>query len=116
MRWLWVLALAALPLQACGSANDGAVWSSRAVQQELTLSRIPDAQRVVSSHQLELQLADETLNNEQARFTSALQECPGQRRPLAISPSDKVRDAIRVRVGNDPQRLQRAADQAIADW
>jgi hypothetical protein len=114
MRWL--LAALVLGTAGCGPSADGALWSARAIQQELVLSRLSDAQRLAAAHGAEVQLVDAILNQEESRLRGALHICPAERRPMAISPADKLRDSLRIRVADDSARLQKVADLALADW
>src|SRR5215468_2123275 len=105
-----------LGMAGCGPSEEGALWSARAIQQELVLSRLSDAQRLAAAHGAEVQMVDAILNQEESRLRGALQNCPAERQPIAISPADKLRDSLRIRVADDPARLQKVADLALADW
>jgi hypothetical protein len=110
------LIAAAACLSGCSPAGDSALWSARAVQQELVLSRLTDAQRAEQAHALELQVADAEIQKQDQALRDGLQDCPGPRTPLAISEADTLRDSLRSRVGDDAARLQKIADLALADW
>src|SRR5438093_8868971 len=114
-----VLGAVWLLLTGCAAPlSDGGVWSRQGLQQELAISRLSEQQRAATAHEFELQVADAALDAEQARLQAALQQCPAPRplRPLDVSPADRLRDTIRVRIGDDNARRQRVAQQALADW
>ncbi len=102
------LVLVAAPMMLAGCAacaappSDGGLWSRQALQEELTLSRIPDSQRAQTAKAFELQLADEDLNAEQAR----IQQCQ--------SGTTAVPESINIRIANDPARLMRLGQLALA--
>jgi hypothetical protein len=78
--------------------------------------RLTDAEHRAQAQQFELGLADEALTAEAKRLDAALQICPGPRQPLTASPSNALRDGIRVRAQGDPVRLEQVAHVALADW
>ena len=107
-----VLAAASMMLAGCAAPqSDGGLWARQGLQQELVLSRLTDAQRAATAHDFELLLADQALNQEQARIEAALEQCPRQQQPA----SDQTRDSIRGRIADDPARQARLAQQAQAD-
>jgi hypothetical protein len=62
-------------------------------------------------------LANESLAAERARVEAALQDCSGgARQPWQLSAGDRVRDAIRLRLGDDLQAQAGVAQVALADW
>jgi hypothetical protein len=100
-----------------GPHSTGALWAQQNVENELVNGRLTDAERAARMHGYELALADEALGAERARIGLALQDCPGAaRQTLEISMGDRVRDAIRMRIGDDPQRQAAVAQVALADW
>jgi hypothetical protein len=51
------------------------------------------------------------------RIETGLQECPGgTRQPLGVSSGDRPRDTVRMRIADDPARLETLAQLALADW
>ena len=113
---LW-FALPALLLVGCaGPHSTGALWAQQNLEREAALFRSTDAERAAGAQAYELSLADEALASERVRVQAALQDCPGERRPMALSEGDKVRDAIRLRAMDDPARLANVAQLALSDW
>jgi hypothetical protein len=112
------VALACLLVSGCvGSHSSGGLWALQNVEQEAVLSRTSDAQRAAQAHAFELQLADEALAAERARIEAAVKDCPGTtRQALTLSPGDRMRDAVRLRVQDDQPRLAALAQVALADW
>jgi len=107
-----VLVAASMMLASCAAPqSDGGLWARQGLQQELVLSRLTDAQRAAAAHEFELLLADQALNQEQARIEAALEQCPRQQQPA----SDQTRDSIRGRIADDSARQARLAQQAQAD-
>jgi hypothetical protein len=116
MRLTLVLACA-LVVGCLGPHSSGALWALRNLDQELESGRQTDTQRAAQAHAYELGLADEALQAERTRIAATLQDCPGvARQPLAVSAGDRVRDAIRLRVGDDVVRQAAVANVALADW
>src|SRR5438093_13391006 len=112
-----VLGAVWLLLTGCAAPlSDGGVWSRQGLQQELAISRLSEQQRAATAHEFEPQVPDAALDAEQARLQAALQQCPAPRplRPLHVSPADRLRDTIRVRIGDDNARRPRGAQQALA--
>ncbi len=112
------LALACLLLAGCaGPHSTGALWAQENLELELATGRLTDAERADRAHAYELVLADESLAAERARIDVGLQDCPGPaRQPLELSVGDRIRDSIRLRVGDDPPRQAAVAQLALADW
>jgi len=112
------LALACLILVGCaGPHSTGALWAQQNLDHELVIGRQPAAERIAHLHADELALADESLGAERARLGQVAQDCPGTtRQTLELSPGDRVRDAIRLRVGDDQPRQAAIAQLALADW
>src|SRR5919202_464778 len=112
------LALGGLLLAGCaGPHSTGALWSLQNQEREGVVFGLTDAQRAEAARADELRLADESLAAERARVTAALDDdCPGERRPLAISSGDTVRDTIRLRAQADAARRVAVAQVALADW
>ncbi|MDQ3810978.1 MAG: hypothetical protein M3336_11865, partial [Chloroflexota bacterium] len=120
MRRLGV-AVAAIVLAGCSApsadAGDGGLWAREAIRQELSLARLSDPRRAALAREVELSLADELLDREQARLAVLLADCPAaQRQSLVLSEGDRARDAARLRIADDASRRARVADQALADW
>ncbi len=112
-----LLALCGLLLVGCaGPHSTGALWAQQNLEREAALFRSTEAQRAAQAQAFELTLADEALAAERARVEQALQNCPGERRPLALSAGDRVRDTIRLRARGDSGRLLAVAQVALADW
>ncbi len=100
-----------------GPHSSGGLWAQQNLEQELVIGRQTDAERVAIAHAYELRLADESLAAERARLGQALQVCPGAaRQALQLSPGDRIRDTIRLRIGEDASRQAAVAQQALADW
>lgn len=112
------LAIACTLLTGCAAPpSDGGLWVRTGLQQELVIGRLSDAQRAAAAHDFELRLVDDALTQESRRLQQAAQDCPGSNRePLALSSSNRVRDSIRVRAGEDSVRMANIARQALADW
>ena len=111
------LALGTLLLAGCaGPHSSGGLWAQQNLEREAALFRLSDAQRAQAAATFELSLADEILASERSRVETALQDCPGERRPLALSSGDTVRDTVRVRAQADVARLTALAQIALADW
>ena len=111
------VALGCLLLVGCaGPHSTGALWAQQNLEQEAAFFRLSDAQRADQAQAFELSLADEVLRAERARVTAALQDCPGERRPLTISTGDVTRDTIRLRAQGDALRKGSVAQIALADW
>jgi hypothetical protein len=112
------VAVACLLLAGCaGPHSSGGLWALRNLEQESVLSRRSEAQRAAQARAVELVLADEAVAAEWARIDAALQDCPGDtRQALNVSPGDRVRDAARLRIQDDPTRLAAVAQVALADW
>jgi hypothetical protein len=112
------VAAACLLLTGCvGPHASGGLWALRGLEQELVLSRLTNDQRIARARAVEFALADEAETAEWARIDAALLNCPGNaRQPLAVSPGDRVRDAVRLRVQDDQTRLAAVAQVALADW
>jgi hypothetical protein len=99
-----------------GPHSTGALWAQQNLEHERTMFQLTDAQRTGAAQAFELGLADESLQTEHGRVTAELQNCPGPRQPLAVSPGDSVRDGIRVQSQGEPARLAAAARLSLADW
>jgi hypothetical protein len=100
-----------------GPHSTGALWAQQNLEQELILGRQTEAERLGKLHAYELSLADEALASERARLGTALQDCPGMaRQTLQLSPGDRTRDSIRLRIGDDALRNTAVAQVALADW
>ena len=77
-----------LSVACAGPHSTGALWAQQNLEQERTMFQLSDAQRTSVAQAFELSLADQSLQGEQARITAELQNCPGPRQPLAISPGE----------------------------
>jgi hypothetical protein len=111
------LLLVSLTSAACaGPHSTGALWAQQNLDQERAMYQLSDAQRAGIAQAFELSLADESLQAERQRITTELQNCPGPRQRLGVSPGDVVRDTVRVRSQSDPGRLMEVAQLALADW
>ena len=111
------LALCGLLLAGCaGPHSTGALWAQQNLEREAALFRSTETQRAAQAQEFELTLADEALSAERLRVEEGLQDCPGERRPFALSADDKVRDTIRLRARGDSARLTAVAQVALADW
>jgi hypothetical protein len=112
------LAIACVLLTGCAAPpSDGGLWARTGLQQELVIGRMSDNQRAAAAHEFELRLVDDALTQEARRLEQAAQACPSsERSPLGVSQSDRVRDSMRVRIRDDPERARRVASQALADW
>jgi hypothetical protein len=100
-----------------GPHSTGALWAQQNLEQELVLGRQTDAERIAQLHAYELTMADESLAAERARLGLAVQDCPGAaRQTMQLSPGDRLRDSIRLRIGDDAQRQAAVAQVALADW
>ena len=112
-----LLVLGTLLLVGCaGPHSTGGLWAQQNLEREAALFRLSDAQRAQAASAFELSLADEVLAAERSRVEAALQDCPGERRPLALSAGDALRDTVRVRAQADASRLTTLAQIALADW
>jgi len=117
MRLSSALACLLLAVGCVGPHSTGALWAQQNLERELVIGRQTEAERLGKLHAYELGLADESLAAERVRLSSALQDCPGaQRQTLQLSPGDRIRDTIRVRVGEDVPRQAAVAQLALADW
>jgi len=117
MRLLVLISCLLLLVGCAGPHSTGALWAQQNLEQELVIGRQTDAERVARIHAYELTLADESLAAERARLISAVQDCPGSaRQSLQLSPGDRLRDTIRLRIGDDAQRQVALAQVALADW
>jgi hypothetical protein len=118
MRRLGILASAWLVLAGCAAPqSDGGLWARQGLQQELALSRISESRRAAQAHAYELTLADEQIAAQGQRLQQELRDCPGANRvPLQVSPAASIRDALRLRVGEDEPRRAVLAQQALIDW
>jgi hypothetical protein len=112
------VAVACLLLAGCvGPHSSGGLWSLQNLEQELAVSRLTDEQRIARGRAVEVALADEAVAAEWARIDAALLNCPGDtRQALTVSPGDRVRDAVRLRIQDDQTRLAAVAQVALADW
>ena len=115
---LLVLISCLLVMAGCvGPHSSGALWAQQNLEQELIIGRQTEAERLGKLYAYELVLADESLASERARLSSAVQDCPGAaRRRLQLSPGDRIRDTVRVRIGEDAPRQAVVAQLALADW
>src|SRR6266851_5445152 len=96
-----------------GPHSTGALWAQQNLENELVNGRLTDAERAARMHAYELTLADEAVAAEYARLGLALQDCPGAaRQALELSAGDRIRDSIRLRVGDDPSRQVAVAQLA----
>ena len=112
-----LLGLGCLLLAGCtGPHSTGGLWAQQNLEREAALFRLTDAQRAEAATAFELSLADESLAAERSRMEAALNDCPGDRRPLTISSGDAVRDSVRLRARADTARLTAVAQIALADW
>jgi hypothetical protein len=112
-----LLGLGCLLLAGCtGPHSTGGLWAQENLEREAALFRLTDAQRAEGASAFELSVADESLAAERSRVEAALSDCPGDRRALAISSGDKVRDTVRLRAQADTARLAAVAQIALADW
>src|SRR5258708_25992662 len=85
-----------------GPHSTGALWAQQNLDQELVFGRQTEAERLATLHAYELTLADESLAAERARLGLAVQDCPGApRQTMRLSPADRLRDSIRLRIGDD---------------
>jgi hypothetical protein len=117
MRWLLPPVVAGLLVGCTGPPSDGSLWNLQAQEQERATFRLTDEQRRQQARAYELALADAMLEGERQRLEAQLQACPGPSRvPLAVSPANRTRDAIRVRIGSHAERLTEVAQLALADW
>jgi hypothetical protein len=117
MRLSVAVACLLLAAGCVGPHASGGLWSLQNLEQELALSRLSDEQRMARARAVELALADEAVAAEWARIDAALLNCPGAtRQVLAVSPGDRVRDAVRLRIQDDQTRLSAVAQVALADW
>src|SRR5438270_326383 len=92
-----LLGLGCLLLAGCsGPHSTGGLWAQENLEREAALFRLTDAQRAEGASAFELSVADESLAAERSRVEAALSDCPGDRRALAISSGDKVRDTVRL--------------------
>lgn len=112
----FLLLASGLSAACAGPHTTGALWAQQNLEQERTMFQLTDAQRAGLAQTFELGVADGMLQTEQARITAELQNCPGPRQPLAISPGDVVRDGIRAQSQSEPGRLAAVARLALADW
>jgi hypothetical protein len=111
------LILGTLLLAGCaGPHSTGGLWAQQNLEREAALFRLSEAQRAQAATGFELSLADEALTAERSRVEAALRDCPGERRPLALSSGDTVRDSVRLRAQADAPRLTALAQIAQADW
>jgi hypothetical protein len=116
---VWIgFALGGLLLVGCaGPHSSDGLWAQQNLEQEAAVFRLSDAQRADQARAFELGLADETLAADRARIAAGVTACPGStREPLAVSPGDRVRDTVRIRVQGDPVRQASLAQVALADW
>jgi hypothetical protein len=93
------------------------LWAQQNLDMELAIGRSSATERAGRTRAYELMLANESLAAERARVEAALQDCPGgARQPWQLSAGDRVRDAIRLRLGDDLQAQAGVAQVALADW
>jgi hypothetical protein len=118
MRLLYAAALAVLGLSVgCApAASSGGLWAQAALQQELALFRLTDAQRAAGARAYELSLADRQLVSERDRLDQLARACPDPSQALPISSGNRVRDGIRIQVQGDAARLATVGQLALADW
>jgi hypothetical protein len=117
MRLSLALACVLLLAGCAGPHSTGALWAQQNLEQELVVGRQPEAERVGKLRAYELALADESLTAERGRIDLALQDCPGAaRKPLELSAGDRLRDTIRLRIGDDATRQADLALVALSDW
>jgi hypothetical protein len=110
----WMLVGTLLVLVGCvGPHSTGALWALQNAQEDGPIFAMSDAARAAQAHAVELSLADAELAKERARVQVCRSDEP---QPPAVSVGDKVRDGIRVRIGDDPARLAQVAEIALADW
>ena len=117
MRQIWSVLVTCLLATGCaGPHSSGALWAQQNLEHEAALFRLGDVQRAQQAHIFELALAGDSLTAERTRIVHELESCPGPQQTLAVSPSDKVRDGIRIRVQGDAARLGEVTQLALADW
>jgi hypothetical protein len=112
----WLLVVSGLSVACAGPHSTGALWARQNLEQERAMYQQSDAQRAGVARAFELGLADESLQAERQRITTALQNCPGASQPVGVSPGNSVRDVVRVRARADPARLAEVSQLALADW
>ena len=115
---VWLILGATVLMAGCvGPHSTGSLWTLQNAQMDTELFRTPDAVRADQAHAYELSLASEVLNQERQRLGAELAECPSaQRQPLSLSTGDRVRDGVRMWIGDDRDHLQDVAQVALADW
>ena len=115
---IWLPAWAMVLLAGCaGPHSSGSLWALESAQFDTVLSRTPDVVRAEQAHAFELALSDEVLASERARIAAALGDCPSrERQSLELSVGDSVRDSVRIRAADDPERRKNLTDVAVADW
>lgn len=113
-----LLTVVCLLLVGCaGPHSTGALWAQQNLEEELVAGRQSATQRAEQARAYELALAEESLAAERVRIAAGLEDCPGSaRQPLQLSVGNRARDAIRVRLGDDPQLQAAVAGVALADW
>lgn len=93
--------------------SNGGLWALQNAQEDGPIFAMSDQARAAEAQAFELELADAALASERTR----VQVCrSGERQPPGMSVGDKVRDGIRLRIGDDPARLGQLAQIALADW
>ena len=116
---VWLILGATLMLAGCvGPHSTGSLWALQNAQMDTELFRTSDTVRADQAHAYELSLAGEALTRERARLGADLAECPSARRePLSLSTGDRVRDEVRMWIGDDRGTLRdEVAQVALADW
>jgi hypothetical protein len=110
------ICLLASGVACAGPHSTGGLWLQQYFDQERAYFARTDAEHRAQAQQFELGLADEALAAEGNRLDAAQQICPGPPQALTASPSNALRDGIRVRAQADPARLGQVAQLALADW
>jgi len=116
MRLLLPLCLLLGSVACAGPNSSGALWTQQYTDQEKAYFSVSDAQHQAQARDFELGLADEGIRSEAQRIDATLQMCPAPPQPLAPSPGDEPRDAIRVQSSGDANRLMQVARLALEDW
>jgi hypothetical protein len=111
---IWLLACA-LCAGCAASPSNGGLWAKQGLDQELAVFRQSEQARLLGARSVELEIADELLEQERTRLHAELAACPSGQ-PFTLSRGNRLRDAIRVRAGDDQTRLTDVARLAQADW
>src|SRR5204862_4020496 len=116
MRVICLFCLAALSIACAGPHSTGALWAQQSMEQEQALFQMNDDQRGDRARAFELGVADEALSGERQRISMEIEEGPGPRQTLGVSPGARARDAIRVDAHEDASTLMDMTVVAVADW